>query len=143
MNHEINEIQDKIIEEFSKLNDWYDKYEYLIDLGKSLKLIDEEFKIEKNLISGCQTNAWLIADIRDEKVHYLADSDSIITKGLIFLLLRVLNDQYPEDIVNIDLYFIDEIGLSSNLSPSRANGLKSLEKQIKSYAKMAPNFNNK
>ena len=142
MNKKINEIQDKIIEEFSKLNDWFDKYEYLIDLGKSLDPIDEKLKTEENSISGCQSQVWLKAEIRDERIHYLADSESLITKGMISLLLRVLNNRYPENIVNADLYFIDKIGLNSNLSPTRVNGLMFIVKQIKSYAKIAPNINN-
>jgi cysteine desulfuration protein SufE len=135
MDKKINEIQDKIIEEFSKLNDWFDTYEYLINIGKSLDHFNERLKTEENSISGCQSQVWLKAEIRDEKIHYLAESDSLITKGMISLLLRVINNQYPEDIVNSDLYFIDRIGLSSNLSPSRVNGLMSIVEQIKSYAK--------
>lgn len=124
-----------IIEEFTKLDDWFDKYEYLISLGKKLEPLDEKLKNEENSISGCQSNVWIKAEIQDKKVNYLADSDSLIVKGMISLLLRVLNNQHPKDIVNTDLYFIDKIGLSSNLSPSRANGLMSIIKQIKSYAK--------
>ena len=139
MNIKINKIQDEIIEEFSKLNDWFDKYEYLIKLGKSLESLDENLKSDENSIIGCQSQVWLIAEMSDEKIHYLADSDSLITKGIISLLFRVLNDQYPEDIVNADLYFIDKIGLNSNLSPSRVNGLMSILKQIKSSAKEVRN----
>jgi len=135
MNSKINLIQDMIIEEFTKLDDWFDKYEYLISLGKKLEPLDEKLKNEENSISGCQSNVWIKAEIQDKKVNYLADSDSLIVKGMISLLLRVLNNQHPKDIVNTDLYFIDKIGLSSNLSPSRANGLMSIIKQIKSYAK--------
>jgi len=135
MNSKINLIQDMIIEEFTKLDDWFDKYEYLISLGKKLEPLDEKLKNEENSISGCQSNVWIKAEIQDKKVNYLADSDSLIVKGMISLLLRVLNNQHPKDIVNTDLYFIDKIGLSSNLSPSRANGLMSIVKQIKSYAK--------
>jgi len=142
MSKKINKIQDKIIEEFSKLNDWFDKYEYLIDLGKSLEPADEKLKSEENSISGCQSQVWIKAEMRDERIHYLADSDSLIIKGMISLLLRVLNNQYPEDIINSDLYFIDKIGLNSNLSPARVNGLMSIVKQIKSSAKMAPNIRN-
>ena len=134
MSIKINKIQDEIIEEFSKLNDWFDKYEYLIKIGKSLDSLDKNLKSDENSISGCQSQVWLIAEMSDEKIHYLADSDSLITKGIISLLFRVLNDQYPEDIVNADLYFIDKIGLNSNLSPSRVNGLMSILKQIKSFA---------
>jgi cysteine desulfuration protein SufE len=136
MNKEINEKQDEIIKEFSKLDDWFDKYNYLINLGRSLEPLDNSLKSEDNSITGCQSNAWLIAENKDGKIHYLADSDSQITKGMISLLLRVLNNKYPKDIIDADLYFIDKIGLSSNLSPSRANGLLTILKQIKSYAKI-------
>ena len=139
MSIKINKIQDMIIEEFSELNDWFDKYEYLINIGKTLEPLDEKLKTEKISLSGCQSNVWFKADMRDERIHYLADSDSLITKGMISLFLRVLNNQYPEDIVNANLYFIDKIGLNSNLSPSRANGLMSIVKHIKSCAKMDPN----
>ncbi|MFW6121565.1 MAG: SufE family protein [Petrotogales bacterium] len=142
MSKKINKIQDMIIEEFSKLNDWFDKYEYLINLGKTLEPADEKLKTEENSIGGCQSKVWLKAEITDKKIHYLADSDSLIVRGMISLLLRVVNNQYPEDIVNADLYFIDRIGLNSNLSPTRVNGLMSILKQIKSYAKMAPNIRN-
>ena len=137
MSKKINKSQDEIIEEFSKLNDWFDKYEYLINLGKSLEPLDEKLKSEENSISGCQSQVWIKAEMRDERIHYLADSDSLITKGMISLLLRVLNNQYPENIINSDLYFIDKIGLNSNLSPARVNGLMSIVKQIKSSAEMA------
>lgn len=140
MSKKINKIQDEIIDEFSTLNDWFDKYEYLINRGKSLEPLDEKLKSEENSISGCQSQVWIKAEMRDERIHYLADSDSLITKGMISLLLRVLNNQFPEDIVNSDLYFIDKIGLNSNLSPARANGLMSIVKQIKSSAKIAPNI---
>ena len=137
MLNKLNKIQEGIIEEFSKLNDWFDKYEYLINLGKTLEPIDEKLKTDDNYIRGCQSQVWLKAVINDERIHYIADSDSLITKGMISLLFRVLNNQYPEDIANVDLYFIDKIGLNSNLSPSRVNGLNSIVKQIKSYAEMA------
>ncbi len=140
MSKKINKSQDEIIEEFSKLNDWFDKYEYLINLGKSLEPLDEKLKSEENSISGCQSQVWIKAEMRDERIHYLADSDSLITKGMISLLLRVLNNQYPEDIINSDLYFIDKIGLNSNLSPARVNGLMSIVKQIRSSAEMAPDI---
>ena len=138
----IDDIQDEIIDEFSKLSDWFDKYKYLIKLGKTLEPIDEKIKTEENMISGCQSSVWLKSETKKERIHYFADSDSLITKGMISLLLRVLNNQHPEDIVNADLYYIDKIGLSSNLSPSRANGLMSIVKQLKSYAKMAFNKKN-
>ena len=136
MSKKINTIQDMIIKEFSELHDWFDKYEHLVTLGKSLEPIDEKLKSEENSISGCQSNVWLKAEMRDDRIQYLVDSDSLITKGMISLLLRVLNNQFPEDIVNADLYFIDKIGLNSNLSPSRANGLMSIVKQIKSSSQM-------
>jgi cysteine desulfuration protein SufE len=138
MSKKINTIQDEIIDEFSTLNDWFDKYEYLINRGKSLEPADEKLKSEENSISGCQSQVWIKAEMRDERIHYLADSDSLITKGMISLLLRVLNNQFPEDIVNSDLYFIDKIDLNSNLSPARVNGLMSIVKQIKSSAEIAP-----
>lgn len=127
----INDIEDKIIEEFSMLDDWIDKYEYLIDIGKKLSPLDGQLKTEDNLIKGCQAKVWISAELKDGKVCFFADSDALITKGLIALLLRVLNNQTPEDIVNSDLYFIDKIGLSSHLSPSRANGLASIVKHMK------------
>ena len=138
MSKKINTIQDEIIEEFSQLNDWFDKYEYLINLGKFLEPLDEKLKSEENSISGCQSQVWIKAETRGERIHYLADSDSLITRGMISLLLRVLNNQFPEDIVNSDLYFIDKIDLNSNLSPARVNGLMSIVKQIKSSAEIAP-----
>ena len=137
MSKKINTTQDEIIEEFSILNDWFDKYEYLINRGKSLESMDEKLKSEKNSISGCQSQVWIKAEMRDERIHYLADGDSLIIKGMISLLLRVLNNQFPEDIVNSDLYFIDKIDLNSNLSPARVNGLMSIVKQIKSSAEVA------
>ena len=139
MGKKIDNIQNMIIEEFSKLDDWFDKYEYLTNLGKSLEPLDNELKSEENSISGCQSNVWIKTEIRDGKIHYLIDSDSLIVKGLISLLLRVLNNQYPKDIVNANLYFIEKIGLSSSLSPSRVNGLMSIVKQMRSFAKIASN----
>jgi cysteine desulfuration protein SufE len=129
----INVIQDKIIEEFSELDDWLDKYEYLIDLGKELNPLAADLKTEDNAIKGCQAKVWISAEMKDGKLCFFADSDALITKGLIALLLRVLNDQTPADIVNADLYFIEKVGLNSHLSPSRANGLASIVKQIKWY----------
>jgi cysteine desulfuration protein SufE len=134
MSVNINKIQDEIVEEFSKLDDWLDKYEYLINLGKSLNLSDEKLKLEENLLNGCQSNVWIIAENLDGKIHYTADSDSLIIKGIISLLLRVLNEQNAQDIVDADLYFLDKIGLKSNLSPSRANGLVTILSQIKTIA---------
>ena len=130
----INENQDKIIEELLPLNDWFEKYEYLISLGKALKPLDEEFKTEDNLIKGCQSKVWLRAEKKDNKIYLAADSDTLITKGIIALLLRVLNNQSPEDIINCNLYFLEKIGLSTNLSPARVNGVVSIIKQIVYYA---------
>jgi cysteine desulfuration protein SufE len=129
----INKIQDRIIEEFSGLNDGLDKYEHLVKLGKELKVSYEGLRNEDNLISGCQSNVWLKGKIKDNKFFFFADSEALITKGIISLLLRVLNNQTPSDIVDADLYFIDKIGLKSNLSPSRSNGLALIVKKIKEY----------
>ncbi|MEJ2613879.1 MAG: SufE family protein [Ignavibacteriaceae bacterium] len=131
----INEIQNKIIEEFASLEDGFEKYKHIVDLGKSLKPIKKEYKKEEYLISGCQSDVWLRGEIKDNKIYFEADSDALITKGIIALLLRVLNEQSPEDIINNELYFIDRIGLSSNLSPVRGNGLFSLVNRIKTLAK--------
>ena len=130
----INENQDKIIEELLPLNDWFEKYEYLISLGKALKPLDEKFKTEDNLIKGCQSKVWMRAEKKGDKICIAADSDTLITKGIIALLLRVLNNQSPEDIINCNLYFVEKIGLSTNLSPARANGVVSIIKQIVYYA---------
>lgn len=130
-----NKIQDQIIKEFSGLDDWLDKYEYLIQLGKSLKISDEDLKKEEYQIPGCQSYTWIKAEMRNNKLVIAADSDALITRGIISLLLRVLNNQTPDDIINTDLYFIDKIGLSSHLSPSRANGLASIIQMIKSLAR--------
>ena len=130
----INEIQDRIIEELLPLNNWFEKYEYLIGLGKALKPLNEEFKTDENLISGCQSKVWMKAEKKDNKIYMTADSDTLITKGIIALLLRVFNNQSPEDIINCNLYFVEEIGLSTNLSPARANGVVSIIKQIMFYA---------
>lgn len=130
----INEIQDEIIDEFSSLEDGFEKYKHIVDLGKSLKPINREYRTEEYLISGCQSEVWLRGEIRDNKIYYTADSEALITKGIIALLLRVLNEQSPKDIINNELYFIDRIGLSSNLSPARGNGLYSVVNSIKSFA---------
>ena len=130
----INESQDRIIEELLPLNDWFEKYEYLISLGKVLKPLDEEFKTDENLISGCQSKVWLKAEKKGDKICMSADSDTLITKGIIALLLRVFNNQSPEDIINCNLYFVEKIGLSTNLSPARANGVVSIVKQIMFYS---------
>ena len=130
----IKEIQDKIIEEFSVFDEWLDKYEYLIDLGKNMPIISESGKVESNLIEGCQSRVWLDCEKRDGKLYFSADSDAIITKGIISLLIRVFNGQSAEDILACDLHFIDEIGLKDNLTPTRANGLVSMIRKIKAYA---------
>lgn len=131
----INEIQDEIIAEFSDIDDWMDRYAYIIDLGNALPPIDEKHKTPQHLIEGCQSRVWLNADLTpDGLLHFEADSDAIIVKGIIALLIRVLGDQKPADILNADLYFIDKIGLSEHLSPTRSNGLLAMVKQIKVYA---------
>ena len=130
----INEIQDEIIEEFSLFDDWMDKYQYLIDLSKNLPIIDEKYKQENYLIKGCQSQVWLFAEEKDGKVFFTADSDAIITKGIISLLIRVMSGQTPQDILDCDLHFIEAIGLKENLSPTRSDGLLSMIKQMKIYA---------
>ena len=130
----ISEEQQDIIDEFALFDDWMQKYEYLIELGKSLPLIDEKYKTEDHLIKGCQSQVWLQADNDGEHVIYTADSDAILTKGLIALMVRVLSNKKPEEIVNADMSFVDEIGLKEHLSPTRANGLLSMIKQMKYYA---------
>ena len=130
----INEIQDEIIEEFSGLDDWMDRYQLLIDLGNEQEPLDEKYKTESNLIDGCQSRVWLQADYADGKIHFQAESDALIVKGIVALLIRVLNDQTPQDILNADLYFIEEIGLKEHLSPTRSNGLLAMVKQARMYA---------
>lgn len=130
----IEERQLEVIDEFAMFDDWMDKYEYLISLGKELPLIDPEKKINENLIKGCQSQVWLSANLDDGKVIYKADSDAIITKGIISLMIRVLTDSSPDEILNTELSFIDEIGLKEHLSPTRSNGLLSMIKQMKLYA---------
>lgn len=131
----INEIQDEIIAEFSDYDDWMDKYQLLIDLGNEQQPLDEQYKNESNLIEGCQSRVWLQADLTDEgKIHFQAESDALIVKGIITLLIRVLNDQTPDDILNADLYFIEQIGLREHLSPTRSNGLLAMMKQMRMYA---------
>lgn len=129
----IQEIQEEIIEEFAFFDDWMEKYEYIIDLGKNLPLIDAQYKTEAHLIKGCQSQVWLHAANKAAKVSFTADSDAIITKGIIALLIRVLSDQSAKDIAEADLYFIDKIGLKEHLSPTRSNGLVSMVKQMKLY----------
>ena len=130
----ITTIQEELIDEFSLFDDWMDKYEHLIELGKSLPLIDASLKTEEKLIKGCQSKVWLHAEMTDGKVVFTADSDAIITKGIIAVLVRVFSNQSPETIINADTSFIDEIGLKEHLSPTRANGLVSMIKQMKLYA---------
>ncbi len=130
----INEIQNQIIEEFSVFTEWDEKYEYLIDIGKKLPALDSNLKTNENLIEGCQSRVWLNAELRDEKIFFAADSEAIITKGLIALLIKVLSNQTPQEIMNCEIFFIDKIGLSQNLSPTRANGLRAMLKQMKLYA---------
>ena len=129
----INEIQDEIIEEFALFGDWMERYEYIIDLGKSLPLIEEQYKDEEHLIKGCQSQVWLHAEKDNGRVKFTADSDAIITKGIIALLIRVLSNQSPADVAKAELYFIDRIGLKEHLSPTRSNGLVSMVKQMKLY----------
>jgi cysteine desulfuration protein SufE len=130
----INEIQDQIIEEFGMFGDWMDKYEYIIDMGKKLPPLGDEFKTEDNLVRGCQSRVWLTAEkTSNGTIHFEADSDALISKGIIALLVRIMTDQPAEDIVNNDLYFIDQIGLKEHLSPNRSNGLVSMVKQMKLY----------
>lgn len=130
----IKEIQNEIIDEFSMFDDWMQRYEYMIELGKSLPIIDEAHKTEENIIKGCQSKVWLHAALNDGKVQYTADSDAIITKGIISILIRAFNNKSPKEIIEADTLFIDEIGLKEHLSPTRANGLVSMLKQIKMYA---------
>lgn len=130
----INERQDEIIAEFSDIDDWMDRYGYIIDLGNSLPPIDEQYKTPQHLIEGCQSRVWLNAEMHDGRVHYTADSDAIIVKGIISLLIDVLNDHTPQEILDADLYFIDRIGLSEHLSPTRSNGLVAMVKQMRMYA---------
>ena len=130
----IKEIENEIVEEFSIFTDWMDKYEYIIELGKNVPVIEEKEKTEENLIKGCQSRVWLSCKIEDGKLWFAADSDAIITKGIISLLIRVYNGQAPADILANELEFISKIGLQENLSPTRANGLVSMIKQIKIYA---------
>jgi cysteine desulfuration protein SufE len=130
----IKEIQEEIIDEFSMFDDWMQRYEYIIDLGKKLPLIEEEFKTDDNIIKGCQSKVWLKGEQNDDKIVFTADSDAILTKGIIAILIRVFSNQKASDILNADMDFIDEIGLKEHLSPTRANGLVSMIKNIKMYA---------
>ena len=130
----INEIQDEIIEEFAGFDDWMDKYQLLIDLGNDQEPLDEKYKIESNLIDGCQSRVWLQADYADGKITFTAESDALIVKGIVALLIRVLSDHTPDEILNADLYFIEQIGLKEHLSPTRSNGLLAMVKQMRMYA---------
>ncbi|WP_460220241.1 SufE family protein [Psychroserpens sp. MEBiC05023] len=130
----ITEIQNEIIDEFSMFEDWEERYQYMIDLGKTLPLIDEQYKTEEHIIKGCQSKVWVHAEMNNDKVEFTADSDAIITKGIIAILIRVFSNQHPKDIIESNTDFIDQIGLKEHLSPTRANGLVSMIKQIKMYA---------
>lgn len=130
----IQEIQEEIVDEFSMFEDWMQRYEYMIELGKSLPLIQEKYKIEGNLIKGCQSKVWVHAELKDDKIEFTADSDAIITKGIIAILIRTFSGQHPTAIIEAETSFIDEIGLKEHLSPTRANGLVSMIKQLKMYA---------
>ena len=130
----INELQDEVVEEFNEFTDWMDKYQMLIDLGNDLEPLDDKYKNEQNLIDGCQSRVWLQCDYVDGKLIFTADSDALITKGIIALLIQVLSCHTPQEILDADLYFIDKIGLRQHLSPTRSNGLLAMVKQVKSYA---------
>ena len=138
----IKEIQDEIVDEFSMFDDWDERFQYVIDLGKGLPLIEEKYKVDENTIKGCQSKVWLHGEIIEDKIVFTADSDAIITKGIIAVLIRAFSNQKPLDILEADTKFIDEIGLQDQLSPTRANGLVSMIKQIKMYA-LAFNSQNK
>jgi cysteine desulfuration protein SufE len=131
---DIKQIQESIIEEFSAFDDWMDKYSYLIELGNDLDGFDEQHRTQQHLIEGCQSKVWLHASLENGKVLFTGDSDAIIVKGIVALLIRVWNDQTPQDILDSDLYFVDQIGLKDHLSPTRSNGLVSMVKQMRLYA---------
>lgn len=131
----INDIQNEIIDEFADITDWMDRYAYIIELGTQLPPLDADQKVPANLIEGCQSRVWIASDrLPDGKIRFKADSDAMIVKGIVFLLMRVLSDHTPDEILNADLYFIDKIGLSDHLSPTRSNGLVAMVKQIRNYA---------
>lgn len=130
----INELQDNVIEEFSAFDDWMDKYALLIDLGNSLPPLEEKYKTESNLIEGCQSRVWLQADYEDGKIIFKGESDAVIVKGIVFLLINVLSGHTPQEILDTDLYFIEQIGLKEHLSPTRSNGLVAMVKQMRMYA---------
>ena len=137
----INELQDEIIEEFEDLTDWMDRYQLLIDLGSEQEPLDEQYKTEQNLIDGCQSRVWLQADYADGVIRFKAESDALIVKGIVSLLIRVLSGHTPQEILDADLYFIEQIGLKEHLSPTRSNGLLAMVKQMRSYA-LAYNMKN-
>ncbi len=130
----IRSIQEEIVDEFSMFDDWMQRYEYMIELGKSLPLIEDQYKTEDNTIKGCQSKVWVHAELKDDKLVFTADSDAIITKGIVAILIRSFSNQKPKDIIDANTDFIDEIGLKEHLSPTRANGLVSMIKQLKLYA---------
>ena len=130
----IAEVQNEIIDEFSMFDDWEERYQYMIDLGKTLPLIDDKYKTDDHIIKGCQSKVWVHAAMEDDKVSFTADSDAIITKGIIAILIRVFSGKHPSEIIEADTDFIDKIGLKEHLSPTRANGLVSMIKQLKMYA---------
>lgn len=130
----IDQIQDEVVDEFSAFDDWMDKYALLIELGNSLSPLDEQFKVESNLIEGCQSRVWLHAEYRDGKVLYQAESDAVIVKGIVSLLIKVLSGHTPREILDTHLYFIEQIGLTEHLSPTRSNGLLAMVKQMRLYA---------
>lgn len=130
----INQIQDNIVEDFNQFDDWMDKYALLIDLGNSLQPIDEKYKVPQNIIEGCQSRVWLTAEMKEGKIEFQGESDAILVKGIVALLLQVFSGRTPDEIVNADLYFVEKIGLREHLSPTRSNGLLAMIKQIKLYA---------
>ena len=130
----INQLQDAVIEEFSDIDDWMDKYQMLIDLGNELDTLDEQYKNNQNLIDGCQSRVWIQSDYKDGKLYFTADSDALIVKGIIALLIQVISGHTPTEILDAELYFIDRIGLKDHLSPTRSNGLLAMIKQIRAYA---------
>jgi len=130
----IKEIQDKVVEEFELFTDWTDKYAYIIELGKKLSVLDEDYKTEQNIIKGCQSRVWLQPELKGNQLIFTADSDAVIVKGIVYLLIRVLSNHSPQDILNTELNFIERIGLTQHLSPTRSNGLLAMVKQMKFYA---------
>ncbi|MDR1004992.1 MAG: SufE family protein [Prevotellaceae bacterium] len=134
MNQSINQLQDEVIAEFSDFDDWMDRYQLLIDLANEQQPLDEKYKTDANLIEGCQSRVWLQADVTDGKLFFQAESDALIVKGIVALLIRILSDHTPEEILGADLYFIDRIGLREHLSPTRSNGLLAMVKQMRMYA---------